>query len=81
MQKTQLKILQLDCNKYIEELQKEEKKCCVLQSNLDLKQKALDDAINSKHFTEDNLSKMKEMYEDMKRQNEELVTFQSSKEK
>lgn len=77
LQKIQFKILQLDCNKYIDELQKEEKKCASLQTSLDLKQKAVDDAINSKNFTEDNLTKMKEMYEDMKRQYEELLAFQS----
>ncbi|CAE1239787.1 GOLGB1 [Acanthosepion pharaonis] len=75
--KIQFKILQLDCNKYIDELQKEEKKCASLQTSLDLKQKAVDDAVNSKNFTEDNLTKMKEMYEDMKRQYEELLAFQS----
>lgn len=75
--KIQFKILQLDCNKYIDELQKEEKKCASLQTSLDLKQKAVDDVITSKNFTEDNLTKMKEMYEDMKRQYEELLAFQS----
>lgn len=77
LQKIQFKILQLDCNKYIDELQKEEKKCASLQTSLDLKQKAVDDVITSKNFTEDNLTKMKEMYEDMKRQYEELLAFQS----
>ncbi|GAB1599847.1 COP1-interactive protein 1-like isoform X2 [Argonauta hians] len=77
--KNHFKMAQLDLANYLEKLQQEERKCSNLQQNLDHQQKQLEETINSKNFIEDNLAKLREMYNVLKRDHEESVAFQSDK--
>ncbi|XP_014769238.1 nuclear mitotic apparatus protein 1 isoform X1 [Octopus bimaculoides] len=77
--KSQLKVAQLDQVKNLKELHLEQRKSSNLQLHLDHKQKVLDETIQSKNFTEDNLAKLREMYEVLKKDYEETLAFQSEK--
>ncbi|CAI9730177.1 Hypothetical predicted protein [Octopus vulgaris] len=78
--KMQLEAAQLNQDKYLEELQSEERKCFGLQLNLDYKQKILDETTHSKKILEENFVKMTEKYETLKiNYEEETFAFWSEK--
>eukprot|EP00106_Octopus_bimaculoides_P004814 XP_014772256.1 PREDICTED: uncharacterized protein PFB0145c-like isoform X2 [Octopus bimaculoides] len=78
--KMQLEVAQLNRDKYLEELQSEERKCFSLQLNLDYKQKVLDETTHNKKILEENLVKMTEKYETLKiSYEEETFAFWSEK--